>query len=494
MTKEIGSRVGPGYKWIALSCTTVGALLSVLNGSTLMIALPEIAHQLRASMEVVIWVIMGYMLAITILVPSIGRVADIFGRKRLYVWGFGIFTLMSFLGGWARTGTELLVARTLSAVGGALMLANSTAIVTDAFPRGELGKALGVNAMVISAASVVGPILGGFLTSMGWRWVFWFNVPLGVLGTVWAGTRLRELVCLPEGQRFDWPGTISFTLGLLAILVGLTFGSMIGWLSFPIVSAMLVGLGLLALFIWIENCVDQPMLDLTLFRNRFLAAAYASNFLNGLARGAVTFLLIFFFQGVKGLSPLQAGIAMTPFALVMMVVGPLSGMLSDRLGSRGLSSAGLAISAIGLLGLTRLQPTTSMAEIVIWMLIMGAGSGLFFSPNTNAIMGAVPAERRGIAAGTRTMMNNAGMLVSIAMTMALTASSVNAQVMQGLFAHTGITVDQAAVGGFVHSLHLAFMISFVISLVAAGISLLRGDMPDTADSNASKPSLEVAHR
>lgn len=459
-----------------------------------MIALPEIARQLQASMEIIVWVIMGYMLAITILVPSIGRVADIWGRKRLYVWGFGLFTLMSFLSGWARTGTELLTVRTISAVGGALMLANSTAIVTDAFPRGELGKALGVNAMVISAASVVGPILGGFLTAIGWRWVFWFNVPLGILGTAWAATRLRELVRLPEGQRFDWLGTISFTLGLLGVLIGLTFGSMVGWLSLPILLLLLGGIGLLALFIWIEDRVDQPMLDLTLFKNRFLAAAYASNFLNGLARGAVTFLLIFFFQGVKGLSPLEAGITMTPFALVMMVVGPISGVLSDRLGSRGLSSAGLAISAIGLLGLTRLQPSTSMAEIILWMVIMGAGSGLFFSPNTNAIMGAVPAERRGIAAGTRTMMNNAGMLVSIAMTMALTASSVNAQVMQGLFAHTGISVDQAAISGFVHSLHVAFMISFVISLVAAGISLLRGDTPEARDPNTPSPSLEAARR
>jgi EmrB/QacA subfamily drug resistance transporter len=467
------------YKWFALSCTTLGALLAILNSSTLTVALPVISRDLHSSLETIMWTLMIYMLAITVLVPSIGRVADIIGRKKLYVTGFAVFTCSSLLCGMINSGGQLVAARFVQAVGGSLMLATSTAIVTDAFPASQLGTALGINAMVISVGAVIGPILGGILSSWHWRWVFFFNFPLGIIGTLWAWAQLRETVKLPEGQYFDWQGTMLFTISLSLILVALTFGDMVGWLSPFILLGLLVGILLMIAFIYIENKVDQPMLDLSLFKQRLLAAAYISNFLNGIARGAVTILMIFFFQIIWSKTPLQAGIMLTPFALAMMVIAPVSGRLSDRYGSRELSSLGLAVSAIGLLGLTQLQYSTHVGMIMLWMVLMGLGSGFFFSPNTNAIMHAVPPERRGIAAGTRTMMNNAGMLVSMAMGLALITSSMSPTAVQGLLTHTQVGSQGVIVSGFMTGLHRAFWLSFIVSIVAVLVSLMRGSHEST---------------
>lgn len=462
------------YKWFALSCTSLGALLSVLNSSTITVALPVISRDLNSSLATVMWTMMIYMLVITVLVPSIGRIADIIGRKQLYVIGFAIFTASSLLCGLINSGGQLVAARFVQAVGGSLMLATSTAIVTDAFPTAELGAALGINGMIISAGSVIGPILGGILTSWNWRWVFFINFPLGLIGTCWAAAKLRETVKLPQGQQFDWYGTTLFTVSLSLILIALTFGDMAGWLSPYTIAGLLMGILLLIVFIKVESKVEQPMLDLALFKQRILAAAYASNLLNGIARGAVTILMIFFFQVIWNKSPLEAGILLTPFALAMMVIAPVSGRLSDRYGSRELSSLGLAVSAVGLLGLTQLQYDSTVGTIMVWMVLMGLGSGFFFSPNTNAIMRSVSPGRRGIAAGTRTMMNNAGMLISMAMGMALISSSMSPTAVQGLLTHTQSGSEGIVISGFIAGLHRAFWLSFIVSLLAVGASLMRG--------------------
>jgi EmrB/QacA subfamily drug resistance transporter len=465
------------YKWIALSCTTLGALFSVLSGSTLIIALPVIMKDLHAGMEVIMWTIMGYMLALTILVPAIGRVADMIGRKNLFVSGFAVFTVSSLLCGFSRTGVELLIFRMIQSVGGSLMVANSTAIVADAFPKKELGKALGINSMVISIASVIGPILGGFLVNIGWRSIFFFNVPIGIIGTIWAWVQLKELDILPEHQKFDWHGSILFLVGMLSLLIALTFGGFTGWFNIYILSLLVLAAILLVRFIMVEWRLEQPMLDMQLFKTRVLAFAFGSNLLNGIARGAVTFLLIFYFQGIKGMDPLLAGVLLAPFALAMMVISPFSGWLSDKYGSRILSSIGLLISAIGLIGFMKIGENTSTAELIVWMMIMGAGSGMFFSPNTSAIMGAVPVDKRGIAAGTRTMMNNAGSVISIAMAMAVISSSISQDALLRLFVGTQVGSQGIAITHFISGLRTAFTISFVFSLLAAVISFLRGPEP-----------------
>ena len=465
------------YKWTALSCTTLGALFSVLSGSTLLIALPSIMKDLKTSMSIVTWTIMGYMLVMTILVPSIGRMADMIGRKKLYVSGFAVFTFASLLCGLSQSGVQLLIFRMLQAVGGALMVATSTAIVADAFPKKELGKALGINSMIISVAVVIGPILGGFLIGIGWRSIFYINIPVGIIGTLWAHYQLEEKIITLEKQKFDLIGTLTFSAGILALLTALTLGGFSGWTNIYVLILFIASIVLLGLFVHIENTIEYPMLDLTLLKTRILAFAFASNFLNGVARGAVTFLLIFYFQGIKGLDPLVAGILLSPFAIAMMIVSPFSGSLSDKYGPRILSSVGLVVSAIGLGGLMMIKVNTSTVELVIWMSVMGLGSGMFFAPNTSAIMGAVPADKRGIAAGVRTMMTNAGMVLSIAICMAILSASISPEAMQALFIGTQVGSKGIATAQFISGLRTAFTICFIFSLLAAIMSYLRGPNP-----------------
>lgn len=480
------------YKWIALSCTSIGALMSVLSGSTLMIALPVIMKDLNASMNIVTWTIMGYMLAMTILVPSIGRMADMVGRKKLYVSGFALFTFASLLCSISQSGMQLLIYRIIQSVGGSLMVANSTAIVADAFPKKSLGKALGINSMIISIASVAGPILGGFLISIGWRSIFYVNIPIGVIGTLWAAFQLKESSILSEKQKFDLKGTLSFSAGLLALLTALSIGGFFGWINIPVIVLFIASIVLLWAFVAIENNTDQPMLDLRLLKTRILAFAYASNLLNGIARGAVTFLLIFFFQGIKGIDPIMAGILLAPLALSMMIVSPISGFLADKYGARILSSLGLVISAIGLLGMMFITANTSTTELIIWMFIIGFGSGMFFSPNTSSIMGMVPADKRGVAAGVRTMANNAGTVLSIAISMAIISSSISPDAMQALFIGTQVGSEGIAIGQFVSGLRMAFTISFIFSVIAAGISYMRGTEPNWEEEGhwSEQPALK----
>ena len=466
------------YKWIALSCTTLGALFSVLSGSTLIVALPVIMKDLHASMNIITWTIMGYMLVMTILVPSIGRMGDMYGRKKLYVSGFALFTFASLLCGLSQSGIQLLIFRLLQAVGGALIVANSTAIVADAFPKEELGKALGLNIMVISIAFIIGPILGGFLMSFGWRSIFFINIPIGIIGTLWSVAQLREINKTTIKQTFDLLGTLTFSVGVLILLIALSLGAFMGWTNLYVLALFLISVILLVVFVKIENNTAQPMLDLRLFKTRVIAFAYISNFLNGLARGAVTFLLIFYFQGIKGMDPLLAGLLLSPFAISMMIVSPFSGGLSDRYGARVLSSVGLLITAVGLGGLMMITATTSTIELILWMFVMGFGSGMFFSPNTSAIMNSVPPDKRGIAAGVNTMMSNAGNVLSIALSMAIISSSISSDAMQALFLGTQVGSQGIAINEFVSGLRMAFTISFAFSLTAAVMSYLRGPKPN----------------
>ena len=351
------------YKWIASSCTSLGAIFFAVSSNILIVALPVIMKDLHASFQEIIWSMMGFMFIICIGVPSIGRIADMIGRKRLFVAGFAVFTFGSLLCGFSTWGMDLIIYRMIQAAGGALLAANSVPIVTDAFPREELGMALGINGMIISIGGVVGPVLGGLLISFGWRSIFYINVPFGIIGTAWAAIQLKELDILPEKQKFDWTGTLLFSAGMLSLLLFLTFGGLYGWLKPEVLMMLIASIVLLPLFVLAEFRKDQPLLDMRLFKSRILAFAYGSNLLNGIARGAVTFLLIFYFQGIKGIDPVQAAIMLIPFVLPQMVVAPLCGWLSDRIGSRILSSAGLLVSALGFLGLIRINAGYSCLEL-----------------------------------------------------------------------------------------------------------------------------------
>lgn len=464
-----------GYEWTALSVTTVGALLASIQGSALLIALPQILTQLQTDFITIMWVLLGYLLVTTAFVPVVGRLADMFGRKNLYNAGFAIFTLGSLLCGLSQPqfhGWDLVGYRLIQGLGGALLFTNSAAIVTDAFRLGRVGLGLGVNQIAFAAGFLLGPVIGGILTAISWQWVFLVNVPLGIAGTIWGILKLREPVSLPGRQSFDWMGSLAFTVGLGSLLLSVSL------VAFPLISINYVYilfvcalLGLAAFFV-VERKVKQPMMDFKLFRDKLFAYACTANAINGLARGAVLFVLIFFLQGPYGLDPLRAGIMMAPFGAAFMLVGPVSGYLSDMYGSRGLTTIGLLISAVGLLGLSTVVSTTSYWWLALYMALMGGGSGLFGSPNMNAIMSSVQPNQRGIAAGTNVMLMNTGQMLSIAIAFPLVLSKIPVDVMFHVFLYGG-GMSGASLADFEIGMRDAFLISFAVTMVAAIISALR---------------------
>jgi EmrB/QacA subfamily drug resistance transporter len=472
-----GDDAPPGYEWQALSVTTVGALLASVQGSALLIALPAILAALQATFLTIMWVLLSYLLITTALVPVIGRLADIWGRKKLFNAGFAVFTIGSLAAGLAQPsahGVDLVAARVVQGLGAALLFTNSTAIVADAFRHGRIGLGLGTNQIAAAAGFLIGPVVGGLLTALSWRWVFLINVPIGLFGTLWGIARLREPVAPTHETHFDWAGSLSFTLGLGALLLGLSM------IAFPLLGvafvqgAILIGLIALAAFFVVELRAERPMIDLDLFRHRAFGLASLTGALNGLARGAVLFVLIFFLQGPYGQDPLRAGLMLTPFGAAFMLVGPLSGYFSDRFGSRGLATAGLALSALALLGLATVRSTTPYWEIALLMALMGGGSGLFSSPNTNALMSSVRPQRRGSAAGIYAMLNNTGMMLSIIIAFPLVLSRIPEQLMFQVFLYGGgMSAAPAALAAFESGTNEAFLISFAITLAAALVSLAR---------------------
>jgi len=329
-----------------------------------------------------------------------------------------------------------------------------------------------VNQIAFAAGFLLGPVIGGILTAISWQWVFMVNVPLGVAGTIWGILRLREPVLLPAKQSFDWPGSLTFTVGLGSLL------SAVSLVAFPLISATYVHalfvcsiIGLAAFFL-VERRAPQPMLDFRLFQDKLFAFACAANALNSLARGAVLFVLIFFLQDPYGLDPLRAGIMMAPFGAAFMLVGPVSGYLSDRYGSRGLATAGLLISALGLLGLSTVVSTTPYWLLALYMALMGGGSGLFGSPNTNAIMSSVLPEKRGTAAGINAMLMSTGQMLSIAIVFPLVLSRIPLDVMFQVFLYGG-GMHGSSLAVFETGMSQAFLASFAITILAAAISAMR---------------------
>ena len=466
-----------GYQWTALSVTTVGALLASIQGSALLIALPNILAELHATFLTIMWVLLGYLLVLTALTPVIGRLADIFGRKRLYNAGFIAFTLGSLISGLAQPqfhGGDLIVGRVIQGLGASLLVTNSTVIVTDAFRKGQVGFGLGINQIAGAAGFLIGPIVGGLLTELSWRWVFLFNVPIGVFGAIWGIWRLREPVRPRERQPMDWFGAIFLAGGLAGLLLGLSLQ------AFPILPAtttngiLIAGIVALILFIVIEPRIKIPLVQLRLFRSRLFALANLSGLLNGIARGAVLFLLIFFLQGPYGQDPLKAGLMLIPFGAAFMLIGPFSGRLSDRIGSRILAPIGLGISALALFALTTIDQHTPFWLLAIFMAVMGGGSGFFVSPNTNAIMSSVEPHTRGAAAGILNMLNNTGQMLSIAIVFPLALSKLPFGAVQQVFITGGGMGSFASIiPVFLSGLHEAFLISFVLSVIAAVVAALR---------------------
>jgi EmrB/QacA subfamily drug resistance transporter len=430
--------VGPSYKWIALSNTTLGVLMASIDSSIVLISLPAIFNGIHINplapgeTGYFLWLLLGYMVVTATLLVTFGRISDMFGRVRMYNLGFLIFAIGSILL-WLTPGTgntgaiELIVFRLIQGVGSGFLFANSAAILTDAFPARQRGLAMGINQIAAILGSVIGLILGGILSYFDWRLVFLVSVPVGIVGTIWAYMMLRETATIRQHQKLDWPGNLTFAIGLTVLLVGITEGiepygnSPMGWGS-PLVLGLLIGgVALLALFVWIELHVDDPMFRLDLFKIRAFAAGNLSSFLASIARGGLQFMLIIWLQGIwlplhgydYAVTPLWAGIYLLPLLGGFVVMGPVSGWLSDRFGARVFSTVGMVIQVVGFLLLTFLPANFNYIWFALIIFILGFGQGMFSAPNTTSVMNSLPPDQRGVGSGMRATFQNAGSLASI---------------------------------------------------------------------------------
>ena len=461
------------YKWWALSCTSLGMLLATINSGTLIIALPDLERSFRTSLLELVWVILVYMIASTVLVLTAGRLSDQFGRKQAYVGGFLLFAAASLGAGFSGSGTELILWRILQGVGGAFLFANSAAIVTDAFPKEQLGLAMGTNTMVAAVGLVIGPVLGGALVAITWHWVFWFNVPFGIAGSLWGAFILREVTGRSEDRSFDVLGTITFLTGLTGLVYGISKGGIEGWGSSMVIGSLALAAVLLPAFVLIEHRHKAPMLDLAIFRSRLFATASGAAFANGLARFALMFVFVFYFQGVQGDSPILAGIKLAPLAVGMLIASPAAGVWADRRGSRTLAVLGMLVTAIGLALMTTLGRQTGYVWPCVYMLIVGLGSGMFNSPNTAAMMGTVAPHRRGVAAGARVLVQNTGAVISIAFVLAVVTSAVPKKVLFAVFSGLANHISTAQLTPFIANMHTALWCLAGVSLIGAAISAAR---------------------
>jgi MFS family permease len=437
MTTTDADRARDRYRWVALSNTTLGVLMATIDGSIVLVSMPAIFRGIHlnplssSNIAYLLWMIQGYLLVVAVLVVALGKLGDMFGRVRMYNLGFAIFSAASLalsLDPLQGSGGALWLIgfRIVQAFGGAMLMANSAAILTDAFPSNQRGMALGINQIAGLAGQFLGLLLGGVLAELDWRSVFWVNVPIGVIGTLWSYRSLRE-VGTKRQTKVDWLGNITFTAGAGLLLVGITYGiqphgnSPMGWTSPFVLTLLLAGVALLIAFCVIESHIAEPMFQMALFRIRAFAAGNIAALLCATARGGMQFMLIIWLQGIwlplHGVAyadtPLWAGICMLPLTSGFMIAGPISGWLSDRFGARLFATTGLLVMAFAFIGLMLLPVGFSYWEFGVLLLLSGLGQGLFSAPNTAAIMSSVPASTRGVASGMRATFQNSGTSLSI---------------------------------------------------------------------------------
>jgi MFS family permease len=459
------------YKWVALSNTTLGILMAVINQSIVIIALPAIFRGIHlnplipSNTSYLLWMLLGFMVVMAVLVVSLGRVGDMFGRVRMYNLGFAIFTAGSILLSvtWLEGSAGamwMIVMRVVQGIGAAFLMANSSAILTDAFPAEERGLALGINMVAAIAGSFIGLVLGGVLAPVAWRLVFLVSVPFGLFGTVWAYLKLEERG-IRRPAKIDWWGNVTFAVGLIAVLVGITYGILpygghnMGWTAPGVIASLAGGVVLLSVFVVIERRVEAPMFRLELFKIRAFSGGSVATFLAALSRGGLMFMLILWLQGIwlplHGYSfedtPLWAGIYMLPLSAGFLVAGPISGRLSDHFGARPFATGGMIASAIGFLLLIALPINFTYWEFGLVIFLIGAAMGLFAAPNLTGIMNSLPPDQRGSGAGMAATFQNSASVLSIGVFFSLIivglSSTLPAVLYHGLTAH-GVSQHAAA--------------------------------------------------
>ncbi|HEY3685417.1 MAG TPA: MFS transporter [Streptosporangiaceae bacterium] len=458
-----GPAGGSGYKWIALSNTTLGMLMATINSSIVLIALPDIFRGIEinplvsSNTSYLLWMIMGFLVVTAVLVVAFGRLGDMYGRVRMYNMGFAIFTISSVLLSvtWMTGSTAalwLIGWRIVQGIGGAFLMANSAAILTDAFPVNQRGLALGINGVAAIAGSFIGLVIGGLLGPVNWHFVFLVSVPFGIFGTFWAYAKLRD-TGVRKRARMDWWGNITFAVGLIAVLVGITYGIQpygghaMGWTNPWVFGTVVGGVIVLLAFGLIEKRVANPLFHLELFRNRAFTAGNIANLAGALGRGGLQFILIIWLQGVwlplHGFdfekTPLWAGIYMLPLTVGFLLSAPVSGILTDRFGGRWLTTGGMAVTIVSFALFLVLPVDFTYWQFALLLFLNGLGSGFFASPNSADIMNSLPDDQRGAGAGMRTTFQNAAMVLSIGMVFSMVVAGLSASLpstmLHGLTSH-----------------------------------------------------------
>ncbi|WCB35981.1 MFS transporter [Gordonia polyisoprenivorans] len=454
---------GPHYKWIALSNTTLGMLIATINSSIVLIALPDIFKGINvnpldsSNTSYLLWMMMGFLVVTAVLVVSFGRLGDMFGRARMYNMGFAIFTISSiFLAITWFDGSEaaiwLIFWRIVQGVGGAFLMANSSAILTDAFPANQRGLAMGINGVAAIAGSFLGLLIGGILAPIQWHYIFLVSVPFGVIGTIWAYLKLRD-TGVRKHAKMDWWGNITFAVGLIAILIAITYGIQpygthaMGWTNPWVLTGLIGGVIVLAAFVFIETKVDSPLFELSLFKNRSFTFGNLANLAGSIGRGGLQFILIIWLQGIwlpqhgydYSRTPLWAGIYMIPMTIGFLISAPVSGALSDKLGTKWFTTMGMLITAGTFGALIAMPVNFTYWVFALVLLINGIGMGLFASPNRAEVMNSLPVTSRGSGAGMMTTFQNAAMVLSIGLFFSLMIAGLSTHLPDAMY--SGLTAN-----------------------------------------------------
>ena len=458
-------------KWLILSSVSVGTFMATLDGSIVNISLPKIQQAFGVDLATVEWVVVGYLLVIGAVLLPLGRLGEVLTFKRVYLAGFAIFTVASALCGAAPTEMALVAFRVLQGLGAGCLMAMGPAIIARTFGPGERGRALGLNAISVSIGLSLGPALGGLLTELGsWRAIFLVNIPIGVFAIVWA---MRVLPAERRGkeQSFDMAGAALSSVAVFALLLALIQGQSWGWTSPAILGLFVAFVVLGAAFLWVERRAVQPMIDLALFRIRAFSAGLASVIIAFSGLFTATFLLPFLLQQGSGYTPLEAGLLVTPIPIVTAVVAPFSGTLSDRIGPRIPASLGIATMALGLLSLTQLPQPFAIPDLVWRLALIGVGQGLFMSPNSSAVLGAVPRHRIGTASGTLAQARVDGQALGIAISGAIVAIRMPVYIASLAGSGSPVAVAQEALASAIHD---AFAVAAILCAFGIVTSLVRG--------------------
>lgn len=459
-------------RWSVLTVTTIGIFMASLDASLLVVGLPVVINELGTDLATGSWLITIYRLALTILLVPVGKLGDIYGRVRLYSIGYFVFAVSSLLCAFSSDVYQLLVFRLIQGIGGAMMFVNSMAIVTDAFTGSGLGFGIGVNQIAINAGTIIGYTLSGTVISLyGWRALFLINVPIGIFGGFWSELKLRETNPPQRSGKFDFVGAIIFSTSITLLILGLTSGAITTTIPLFLIMSSLI---LFTAFIFFEKKVAHPMLDFNLFKIRTFTVGNISNLLNGISLASLAFLISVYLEVILGFTPIQAGLSLIPIDLTLILVGPISGWLSDKIGARILCTAGLIITSIALATLASISANPDYNILLAGLILGGVGVGLFRSPNASSVMGSVTTEKRGIAAGVRSTIINTSIVLSIPFSIAVISTTMPSSELYKLFNNgVGNTESVIQYSELLQGIRNALYASAILNIFASVLSYLR---------------------